>query len=69
MDELPKLDLEVVEIKRMIVTEDAAGGTIVTVEVLGGQIIDLHFRPDASAKLEAFLARASAIQAKRAPLQ
>lgn len=69
MDKLPKIDVEVVEIKWMIVTEDAAAGTIVPVEVLGGQIIDLHFRPDASAKLEAFLARASAIQAKRAPLQ
>lgn len=66
---LPKLDLEVVEVRQIEVTADAAGETVISLEVVGGQEIDLHLSPHASAKLEAFMARASLEQAKLAPKQ
>jgi hypothetical protein len=67
MTKLPKLDLDVVDIVRVQVTADAAGETVVTLEAVGGQLIDMHLSPHASSKLEAFMATASVEQAKRAP--
>lgn len=69
MTQQPKLDIEVVDIKHVEVTADPASETVVTIEVVGGQLLDLHLAPHASAKLEAFLSRASLEQAKRAPIQ
>lgn len=69
MNKLPRLDLDVVDIKRMVVTDDASGETVLTIEIVGGQRVDLHLAPYAKARLEAFLARASLEQAKRAPMQ
>ncbi|HEV7329208.1 MAG TPA: hypothetical protein VGN91_29450 [Bosea sp. (in: a-proteobacteria)] len=69
MAELPKLDLEVVDIRHSNVPVDDVGEVVVTMEVVGGQVIDLHLGPLALSKLEAFLARANQVRAKRAPIQ
>lgn len=65
----PKIDVEVVDIRQVEVTADAASETVVTIEVVGGQLLDLYLGPQASAKLEALLSRASLEQAKQAPIQ
>lgn len=63
------IDYDVVDITQMVVPDDGAGETVLTVEVVGGQAIVLHLGPQVSAKLEAYLARASLVQAKLAPIQ
>ncbi|CAN7678951.1 hypothetical protein LJR090_001799 [Bosea sp. LjRoot90] len=69
MQKLPKVAIDVVDVKQVVVTPDPAGETVVTIEVVGGQMVELHLAPHASAKLEAFLSRASLEQAKLAPIQ
>ena len=64
-----RLDLEVVGIRQVEVPADAVGETVISIEVVGGQILDLHLTPHASAALEAFMVRASVEQAKLAPKQ
>lgn len=63
-----RLDLEIVDVKQMIIGTDPAEGVIVTVELVGERKIDMHLSPYALSKLEAFLVRANAEQAKHQPI-
>lgn len=69
MAKVPDLDLEVIDVKQMMVSADPLEGAIITLEIVGEQRVDMHLSPHALAKLEAFLARANVEQAKHVPMQ
>ncbi|TCR65668.1 hypothetical protein [Bosea sp. BK604] len=69
MAKVSNLDLEVIDVKQMMVSADPSEGAVITVEIVGEQLVDIHLSPHALAKLEAFLARANVEQAKHVPMQ
>lgn len=69
MPKLPQLDLDVVAVRKLAVTADAQGEAVLTVEVVGGQILNLFLSSDAFGKLEALLARANVERARSATKQ
>lgn len=69
MAKAASLDLEVLDVKAMILSGNPTTGAMLTVEIVGDQIVNLYLSPLALAKVEAYLARASAMQAKHQPIQ
>jgi len=67
--ELPEVDLDVVDVRRVVITTDPQGETMISLEIAGGQVMNLVFSPEALAKLEAFLAKANQAQAQISPIQ
>ena len=66
---LPELDLDVVDVRQVAVTTDPQGETMISFEIIGGQVMNLVFSPETFAKLEAMLARANEAQAQVSPIQ
>lgn len=65
-DDKHEMDLEVVDVQSLAVTADASGDAMLSLEVEGGQVLNLMFSPETLAKLEGFLATANVAQAKTA---
>jgi hypothetical protein len=66
---LSEVDLDVADVRRVATTTDPQGETIISLEMPGGQIINVVFGPVTLAKLEALLAKASEAQAEAATIQ
>ena len=66
---LPQVDLDVADIRQVSTTTDPQGETTISLEMAGGQIINVVFGPIPLAKLEAMLAKASEAQARAATIQ
>ncbi|WP_439498263.1 hypothetical protein [Bosea sp. (in: a-proteobacteria)] len=69
MAEIENLDIEVTDVKQIVVSADPTEGAIVTLTTNSRQDIDLRLSPFALAKLEAFLVRANAEQIKHQTIQ
>ncbi len=69
MTKLPMLDLDVVDVLQIQVSADPADGAMITIKTAGDQDINLHLPPQALAKLEAFLSKATIEQAKYQSIQ
>lgn len=67
--ELPEVDLDVVDVRQVVITTDPQGDTMISLEMVGGQVMNLIFSPGILAKLEAYLAKANEAQAKISPIQ
>lgn len=67
--ELPEVDLDVVDVRQVVITTDPQGDTMISLEMVGGQVMNLIFSPGILAKLEAHLAKANEAQAKISPIQ
>lgn len=67
--ELPQVDLDVLDVRQVAITTDPQGETMVSLEIAGGQIMNLLFAPGMLAKLEVFLAKANEERAKVSPIQ
>ncbi|MGO4405653.1 hypothetical protein AB4Z10_15495 [Bosea sp. RAF48] len=67
--ELPEIDLDVSDVKRIALTTDPQGETIISFEMAGGQVMNLVFSPEAFGKLEAMMAKANEAQAQVSPIQ
>jgi hypothetical protein len=67
--ELPEIDLDVVDVKRIVLTTDPQGETMISYGLANGQVMNLVFQPEIFAKLEAMLAKANEAQAEVAPIQ
>ena len=67
--ELPEIDLDVADVKRIALTTDPQGETLISFEMAGGQIMNLVFSPEIFAKLEALIAKANEAQAQVSPIQ
>lgn len=67
--ELPEIDLEVSDVKRIALTTDPQGDTIISFEMAGGQVMNLVFSPETFGKLEAMMAKANEAQAQVSPIQ
>lgn len=66
---LPEVDLDVADVRQVTTTTDPQGATIISLEMAGGQIVNVVFGPIALAKLEAMLAKAAQAQAEASPIQ
>ncbi|QEL24818.1 hypothetical protein FQV39_21195 [Bosea sp. F3-2] len=66
---LPEVDLDVVDVRRVAITTNLQGETMISLEIAGGQIMNLIFAPAMLAKLEAMLAKANEAQAQISPIQ
>ncbi|UZF95648.1 hypothetical protein [Bosea sp. NBC_00550] len=66
---LPEVDLDVIDVRHVAITTNVEGETLISLEIVGGQAMNLVFSPETLAKLEALLAKANAQHAKRAPIQ
>lgn len=66
---LPEIDLDVADVKRIALTTDPQGGTMICFELSSGQVINLVFSPETFAKLEALIAKANEAQAQVSPIQ
>jgi hypothetical protein len=64
-----QLDLDVVEVKFLGIAAEPAGETIVTFELVGGDLVDVHLSPHAWAMFEALLAQARAAQGSATTIQ
>lgn len=67
--ELPEIDLDVADVKRVALTTDPLGETMISFEMASGQVMNLVFSPEIFAKLEAMLAKANEAQAQASPIQ
>ena len=67
--ELPEIDLDVADVKRIALTTDPQGETLISFEMAGGQVMNLVFSPEMFAKLEALIAKANEAQAQVSPIQ
>ncbi len=67
--DLPEIDLDVADIKRIALTTDPQGETLISFEMASGQVMNLVFSPATLAKLEALLAKANEAQARVSPIQ
>lgn len=67
--DLPEIDLDVADIKRIALTTDPQGETLISFEMASGQVMNLVFSPATLAKLEALLAKANEAQAQVSPIQ
>lgn len=67
--ELPEIDLDVADVKRIALTTDPQGETMICFEMASGQAMNLVFSPQIFAKLEAMLAKANEAQAHISPIQ
>lgn len=67
--ELPEIDLDVADVKRIALTTDPQGETMICFEMASGQVMNLMFSPEMFAKLEALLAKANEAQAQVSPIQ
>lgn len=67
--ELPEIDLDVADVKRIALTTDPQGETMICFEMASGQVMNLVFSPQIFAKLEAMLAKANEAQAHISPIQ
>jgi hypothetical protein len=67
--ELPEIDLDVADVKRIALTTDPQGETMICFEMASGQVMNLMFSPEIFAKLEALLAKANEAQAQVSPIQ
>jgi hypothetical protein len=61
--ELPEIDLDVADVKRIALTTDPQGETMISFEMGSGQVMNLVFSPEILAKLEAMMAKANEAQA------
>lgn len=66
---MPEVDLDVVDVRRIAITTNPQGETMISLEMVGGQVMNLIFSPETLAKLEAMLAKANEAQAKISPIQ
>lgn len=66
---LPEIDLDVVDVRQITITTTPQGETMISLEMVGGQVMNLVFSPETLAKLEAMLAKANEAQAKISPIQ
>ncbi len=67
--DLPEIDLDVADIKRIALTTDPQGETLISFEMASGQVMNLVFSPATLAKLESLLAKANEAQAQVSPIQ
>jgi len=67
--DLPEIDLDVADIKRIALTTNPQGETLISFEMASGQVMNLVFSPAMLAKLEALLAKANEAQAQVSPIQ
>lgn len=67
--ELPEIDLDVVDVKRIALTTDPQGETMISFEMASGQVMNLIFSPEIFTKLEALLAKANEAQVRVSPIQ
>lgn len=67
--ELPEINLDVSDVKRIALTTDPQGETIISFEMAGGQVMNLVFSPEAFGKLEAMMAKANEAQAQVSSIQ
>lgn len=67
--DLPEIDLDVSDIKRIALTTDPQGETLISFEMASGQVMNLVFSPATFVKLEALLAKANEAQAQVSPIQ
>jgi hypothetical protein len=67
--ELPEIDLDVADVKRIALTTDPQGEMLISFEMAGGQVMNLVFSPEIFAKLEALIAKANEAQAQVSPIQ
>ncbi|SDG44663.1 hypothetical protein [Bosea robiniae] len=67
--ELKEIDLDVSDVKRIALTTDPQGETIISFEMAGGQVMNLVFSPEAFGKLEAMMSKANEAQAQVSPIQ
>lgn len=65
--ELPEIDLDVSDVKRIALTTDPQGETIISFEMTGGQVMNLVFSPEMFGKLEAMMARPTRRRLKSRP--
>lgn len=66
---LPEIDLDVVDVQAIAITATPQGETMVSLEMAGGQIMNLIFSPATLAQLEAMLAVANEVHARERPIQ
>jgi hypothetical protein len=57
----------VVDVKELVISSDVTEGAVVTVEIIGDRMIDMHMSPLALAKLEAYVMQALAELATQSP--
>ena len=69
MAEPPEFDLDVADVKRIALTTDPQGETMISFEMASGQVMNLMFSPEIFAKLEAMMAKANEAQAQVSPIQ
>lgn len=67
--ELPEVDLDVADVKRIALTTDPLGETMISLTMASGQMMNLMFSPEIYAKLEAMMARANEAHAQVSPIQ
>lgn len=66
---LPQIDLDVADVKRIALTTDPQGETMICFEMASGRVMNLVFSPEIFAKLEAMMAKANEAQAQVSPIQ
>lgn len=66
---LPAVEIDVVDVVRVVVAPDAQGMTMVSLEMAERHLVNLMFSATLLAKLEAFLAKANEAQANIASIQ
>lgn len=69
LNELPEIDLDVVDVLRIALTTDPQGETMISLEMASGQVMNLVFSPETYTKLEALIAKANEAQAQVSPIQ
>lgn len=66
---MPEIDLDVVDVQAVAITATPQGETMISLEMSGGQIMNLIFSPATLAQLEAMLAMANEAHARERPIQ
>jgi hypothetical protein len=61
---LPEVDLDVVDVHHIAVMTDLEGETIISLEIAGGQVMNLILSAETLSKIEAMLAKANETQAQ-----
>ncbi|QEL22932.1 hypothetical protein FQV39_10390 [Bosea sp. F3-2] len=67
--ELAEIDLDVADVKRIALTTDPQGETMICFEMASGQVMNLVFSPETFTKLEALMAKANEAKAQVSPIQ
>lgn len=66
---LPEIDLDVVDVQAVAIAATPRGETMISLEMSGGQIMNLIFSPATLAQLEAMLDIANEARARERPIQ